>query len=108
MIALTYFVLNQISSLAQIPSIQQTPGVQFPPQAQALLQFFSVFQNVGQVIQSMIPGLEVAIVETGIIYGILLAKGYDGTVRNTFRIFELMVVSVIAVVIFQFIVLKII
>ncbi|ABP95359.1 MULTISPECIES: hypothetical protein [Metallosphaera] len=108
MIALTYFVLNQISSLAQIPAIQQTPGVQFPPQAQALLQFFSVFQNVGQVIQSMIPGLEVAIVETGIIYGILLAKGYDGTVRNTFRIFELMVVSVIAVMIFQFIVLKII
>ncbi|BCS93593.1 MULTISPECIES: hypothetical protein [Metallosphaera] len=48
-----------------------------------------------------------AIVETGIIYGILLAKGYDGTVRNTFRIFQLMV-SVVAALIFQFIILRII
>ncbi|WP_054837317.1 hypothetical protein [Metallosphaera hakonensis] len=106
MIALTYFVLNSISNLAQVPPIQSTPGVQFPPQVQGLIQFFGTFQNIGQVIQSMIPGLELAIVEVGIIYGFLLAKGYDGTIKNTFRVFELVLISVISVFILQFVILR--
>ena len=108
MIALTYFVLTSISNLVQLPPVQPTPGIQFPAQFQGLIQFFQTFQNVGQLITSMVPGLELTIVEVGIIYGVLLAKGYDGTVRNTFRIFELVMISVVANLVLQFVVLRLI
>ena len=108
MIAMTYFVLTSISSLVQLPPVQSAPGIQFPAQFQGLLQFFQTFQNVGHLVTSMIPSLELAIVEVGIIYGVLLAKGYDGTVRNTFRIFELVLISVVANLVLQFVVLRLI
>jgi len=104
MIALTFLIMNSIAGLANVPPLQQTPGVQFPPQLQGFLQFFSVFQNIGQTIQGTIPAMELAIVEIGIIYGLLLAKGYDGTNQNTFRIFQQLMVSGVSVFLLHFVI----
>jgi len=104
MIALTFLIMNSIAGLANVPPLQQTPGVQFPPQLQGFLQFFSVFQNIGQIIQGTIPAMELAIVEIGIIYGLLLAKGYDGTNQNTFRIFQQLMVSGVSVLLLHFVI----
>lgn len=107
-LALTYYILISISHLVQIPPVQPTPNVPFIPQYWGLVQFLESFEDIGQLFSSMIPGLELAIVEMGVIFGVLLAKGYDGTVRNTFRIFEMVLVSVVANIVLQFVVLRII
>jgi hypothetical protein len=108
MVGLTYVILTSIAGLTSISSLQQasTLGVNLSPQVDTFVQFFQVFQNVGQIMQQIVPGLEIGIVETGIIYGVLLAKGYDGTVKNTMRVFEITLVSVVSIIVLNLVLLK--
>jgi hypothetical protein len=41
------------------------------------------------------------IAETGVIFGLLYAKAADGTVKNTFRVFQVSIVAVISIIAMQ-------
>ena len=109
-IGLTYFIMTSISHIVQLPNLnlQEMQSGLPVPAVWGLINLLQPFENVGQLIASMIPGLELAVVEMGVIYGVLLAKGYDGTVKNTFRIFEMVLVSVVANIVLQFVVLRLV
>lgn len=47
----------------------------------------------------MLPYMELLIVEVGLIFGLLLAKAYDGTARNTYRVFQVLLISVVGALI---------
>lgn len=102
-IVMTVYVLHSISGLVQIPNLnlQSTNGIAIPSGLTGLLNFFTAFINIGNDVNQMLPTLELMIAETGVIFGLLYAKASDGTVKNTFRVFQVSIVAVISIIAMQ-------
>lgn len=102
-IVMTVYVLHSISGLVQIPNLnlQSTNGIAIPSGLTGLLNFFTAFINIGNDVNEMLPTLELMIAETGVIFGLLYAKASDGTVKNTFRVFQVSIVAVISIIAMQ-------
>ncbi|MFP3226779.1 MAG: secretion system protein, partial [Sulfolobaceae archaeon] len=66
-----------------------------------LLNFFLTFINIGNYSYQMLPSLELMIAETSVIFGILLAKASDGTIKSTFRIFQVSMIGVVSIIVVQ-------
>ncbi|BCU70947.1 type II secretion system F family protein [Stygiolobus caldivivus] len=102
-VVMTVYVLHSISGLVQIPNLnlQSTNGIAIPSGITGLLNFFTAFINVGNDVDQMLPTLELMIAETGVIFGVLYAKAADGTVKNTFRIFQVSIIAVVSIIVMQ-------
>jgi hypothetical protein len=102
-IVMTVYVLHSISGLVQIPNLnlQSANGIAIPSGITGLLNFFTAFINIGNEVNEMLPTLELMIAETGVIFGLLYAKAADGTVKNTFRVFQVSIVAVISIIAMQ-------
>ncbi|MEJ2778261.1 type II secretion system F family protein [Stygiolobus sp. RP850M] len=102
-IVMTVYVLHNISGIAQIPNLnlEGVNGIAIPSGITGLLNFFTAFINIGNEVNEMLPTLELMIAETGVIFGLLYAKAADGTVKNTFRVFQVSIVAVISIIAMQ-------
>lgn len=94
MTGLTVYVMYNISGIAQVPNVQNVQGIS--PSFQGLISFFNLFQNINTIIVQMLPSFEIMIVETGVIFGLLVSKASDGTIKNTFRIFQASISALIS------------
>jgi hypothetical protein len=81
--------------------LQSANGIAIPSGITGLLNFFTAFINIGNEVNEMLPTLELMITETGVIFGLLYAKAADGTVKNTFRVFQVSIVAVISIIVMQ-------
>ncbi|MEJ2775559.1 type II secretion system F family protein [Sulfolobaceae archaeon RB850M] len=101
-IVLTIYVLHSIAGLVQIQNlnVQGVNGITFADFTN-LLNFFLAFINIGNYTYQMLPSLELMIAETSVIFGILLAKASDGTIKSTFRIFQVSMIGVVSIIIMQ-------
>lgn len=71
----------------------------FPGSSGGSLSVAQSFGNIGTIVREMLPYMELLIVEVGLIFGLLLAKAYDGTARNTYRVFQVLLISVVGALI---------
>jgi Flp pilus assembly protein TadB len=98
-IGILFWVLYDLSSVAAIPSpasFGNTLG--YVNGLNGFISFFNAFQNISGIIKEIVPALELMVAEVGVIFGLLYAKAGDGTLRNTFRVFQVSVVASIAII----------